>query len=124
MVSRTREVGHPRSRNYTRAMNFTASGNQPQQHAVRNPGTRFSRVLPDHNAGMRVTANQVVTQCPANEIGAFHGQREFAGHAANAVGAEELSSLRCHSDLAGWAPPVTEIFCMMTVTRTGSGLAT
>src|ERR1700723_1237300 len=110
MFPRTRQVGHSRSRNDARAMNFTAARNQSQEHSVRDPGTRLSRILSDHNASMWITANQVMTERAANQISALGSQRELAGHAANAVGSKKLSSLGCHSDFADWPLFVVETF--------------
>jgi hypothetical protein len=69
-------------------MDFTAAGNKSQHNAVRDPGTGFSRILSDHHAGVWITANQVMAERPADEVGAFHGQRKLAGYTANTIGPE------------------------------------
>src|ERR1700676_4435218 len=124
ILSRTREIRHARRRNDARTMNFTSARNQSHRYAVGDPTTRFPGVLANHHPRIRITANQIMTQGAANEICTLRRQREFTGYAANAVGSKELSCLGCHCGFADWSLAVPVAFCMITVTRTGSGLAT
>ena len=99
VFARARQVCNSWRGDHARAVDFNSTGGQAVRHPVRNPRARLPRVLPDHHASRSTRTFQIVAQRAADHVRAVLGQGEFAGDAANPVGAEELSRLGCHAEL-------------------------
>ena len=68
------------------------------RHPICNPRTGLPRILPDHHAAGSTRTFQIVPQSAADHVRAVLSEGEFAGDAANPIGAEELSGLGCHAE--------------------------
>jgi hypothetical protein len=78
-------------------MYFAPAGGEAQRHPVRDPETRFPRVLAKNHTRLRMASQQIMTQSASNQVSTFQRQRELSGHAANSIRSEELSRLISHS---------------------------
>src|ERR1035441_159399 len=63
---RTREISHAGRGDHTSAVNIHAYGRQAFGDAVRNPGTRFTRVLTDDDLSLRAGPNEIMAEGTAD----------------------------------------------------------
>ena len=91
-----------------------------EQHAISDPAAGFARILPDHNARLRLGLDQIMPEGASDQKSALGGEREFSSHAPNPVGPEKLSSLRGHCDWDGGDRAGTRSIIIVIVTGCGS----
>src|SRR5262249_32979860 len=77
------------SGNHSRTLDFDIGGTQPGRNRLRNPGTGFARVLPDHHPMWAL--RQMVPERPTDRVDCFSIQWIFAGNAADSVGSKKFS---------------------------------
>ena len=117
---RTRKVSHSRSGNNPGAANFHLARRKAKGNAISDPAAGFARILPDHNARLRLGLDQIMPEGASDQKSALGGEREFSSHAANPVGPEKLSSLRGHCDWDGGDRAGTRSIIIVIVTGCGS----
>jgi hypothetical protein len=83
-----RQKGDSGSGDDAGAVHVDADGGETLGDAVGDPAAGFASVLADDGLGAPHGAHQVVAEGAADEIGAWLGEREFSGYAADAVGSE------------------------------------
>src|SRR2546429_190195 len=106
-----------------RATRSNRRGRSPPHHTISDPGTRFASVLPNETRGVHRASKQIVSERTPDQVRALGCEWEFPCHATNSVSSKKLS---CWGHLleSYCAALPAEARSMITVTRTGLGLAT